>query len=196
MPIDFAVPPEQSLEALRSGISRLSGSESATPVNSFASVAKVDGEPSYPHQVYSIRLDQLTSDIELWQLQPVSWRYFIKPDPHPTFAEVNIKADGPIHKFAHCNTGLVSTSTFAAIQRFSNDPRLLGSYELRMLRIVDLNFAALWFADKSARNDMFVPLRGANLGLDSEKLYSRQDLLSELGKAIPIARVPGSLTSS
>jgi len=197
MTIEFAVPPEQSLQALQKGMNRLLENASVqSNMHFLSSGAKNAAQPLLAHPVYSIQPDQLATDGSLASIKPTSWRYLIKSDLAPTFAEVNIKPDGHIHNFAHFNTGTVSKSTLAAIQKLSNDSIPNGPHELRMLRIVDLNFAALWLAGKPAENDIFIPLEGANLELDARKAYSRQGLFAALDTPIEIARIPGSKTSS
>lgn len=187
MPLDFAAPSNTVLDALQNGLAQLSGDAPVVNENFNLIAVEESGAPpekswlqsSLAHPVYSIGVRQLADGQGLQAAKPVSWAFFINPVPSSAVtAEVN---SGATSRFAGSVQGPVTEGTLDAIQQASRNPIVVnGSYELRLLRITSLSFAAVWLADKSGTDDIFIPLKGVSRNMDPSQTYTKEQLMAEL----------------
>jgi hypothetical protein len=184
MPLDFPVPPKESLTALSEGLGRLP----ATGKSSFTIKAAGGQLPriSFPHQVFVLNPEQIRTGAGLEDATPTSWRYILNQDAiglpgDSATATAEVMDQGGRHVFSNVQHGWMANAVRQAVAIAQNAATVQnGAFELRMLRIPAARIDSIWLKDKAAAGDILVPIRSAIETLKAFQEYSGDEFLSRL----------------
>lgn len=110
-----------------------------------------------PHRTYTMTPDDVRARKPLASITPDGWRYLVFAGPRAAAAvELSIVATPPGLRFAHVNSGRIVTSTVRALQIAESLAEVgQADFEVRLLRVPNLLFVALWL---HGPRDVVLPL--------------------------------------
>ena len=180
MPIIQARAPQASLSALypHLGTSFISTTAGARSANLTAASPKI----SDPHPCYCLGLNEVAQGNFLSTASLESWNYLL------------LNGDQPIGNAEMLDTG-TNTLAFSSISHNFLAADLLnalhvvegaaavqkGNYEMRLLRIPSLYFAALWL--HASTDDLIFPIAPTPNELASQRIYTAAEILPNLMSA-------------
>jgi hypothetical protein len=186
MPLRLQTPPARALELLREGLeSLLSTPASAGHLRS----AAIDPERASalevaaPHVVYFVDFYNLAERRIFAAARPVSWRYLLVDGNDVTSAvDLTIDHAGEIGWFSHVDSGPFVQSTVTGVEFAENFEAEGGvEFELRAISIPSVYLVALWL---HGADDLLVPLAPAPAGLETERTYTEEEIISALAELI------------
>lgn len=166
MAIQLVTPPANTYDLIRQAISRLStaggAADRVTKVNDPSKLSAV-----LPHNVYTLRSDDITRGRNLNKARLVAWRFLIQY-ANNTLAAIEFSCDsqGQNLRFASLDTGPFAKGTQEAVKLAEElDGVRAGSYELRALKAPSVYVIALWLKNLQDGDDIVVPIAPAGPGL-------------------------------
>jgi len=180
VPLAFGKPPKASLDVLSESVKKIRHSNSQLQATEAAINAP---DPESPHQVFSVRLDDLASGAGIRHAKPVSWRYLMRSDANEIgSAEVSFNEAATKHTFAKISRGPFDTGTVETLRNIESRPEIRnGVFEPRLLKIPALQTVALWLKDQSPfAQDFIVPIAPTRSELTAGKLYRTDEFESAL----------------
>ncbi|MCW3994879.1 MAG: hypothetical protein NWE98_01860 [Candidatus Bathyarchaeota archaeon] len=184
MPLIFKSEPPEVKEVIKSRVNEMTAKKAfRTPVLAKAMLEKapITPTPAQAFPVYNVGLKDLAEKGDLSTADQKSWRYLIKQEE-----KVVASADaivGPDRKavFSHINEGPLVNGVASAIQVANADEQVMrGQFEVRLLNIPALYFAALWLVDETKKNDLIIPLEPAPAPFVANKVITLKELLATL----------------
>lgn len=134
--------------------------------------------------IYNLGLDYLKEGRDLSASMQVGWRYLLRHDGEvPASADAVSEIDGePI--FTQVIEGPLVQGIFSAIEVAKSEKGLIEKeYEVRLLIVPALQFAALWLVDIREGLDVAIPIEPAPLLLTPNRPIPTKELLDVLQKA-------------
>lgn len=183
MPLHLPTPPPGGLELVRSTLTGLlptpSPSARALTVGDEAAAGH-DLTAAAPHLVYFVGLDDVAQGRIILAAQPTCWRYvLLGGDEARAAAQLIVGDDGQVAGFSHVERGPFVQSTVAAVALAEQiEATRGGDYELRLLSVPSLYLVALWM--HGVQDDLLVPLAPAPGGVETEGVYTEEQLFSAL----------------
>lgn len=173
MPVSFAKAPEESDRAVKVGLDEIFRLHPQTRMLSGIGGGLETTSTSSPHQVYTLRLDDLRNGKGIASAQLDGWRYLVRTPGSVHSAEVGLGGGGNSMEFRGLNTGQTTESMANLLQAAESNPTIRnGDFECALLRANALNLAAVWFKDQKGTQDYIVPLSPAPRAFTVGKLYS------------------------
>lgn len=141
-----------------------------------------------PHEVFVMRLDDIVDDRGIQaSAQSVGWRVLVV-DGQAAVAAVEFDASAAgagggavptATEFKAFNVGRFVQGTVEGIERAEAAAQVKANdYEVRLLEVPAIYLVVLWLHRPD--DDWFVPLKPAPNNLATDRLYSEQELLSEI----------------
>jgi len=138
-----------------------------------------------PHHRYTVGMRRLADGHFLDAAEAHGWRYLLLEGDRAvgefTLSEESV--EGKLD-FQSLTTGKIPAGCLTAHYVAEGLPKVAkGDWELSLIEAPALPFCALWLRDRSAPDDLFVPVTPVNLGLDARRGYSAAELQPVLQKA-------------
>jgi hypothetical protein len=194
MPIIFSTPPVASVRELETNIFELARLGEQGP-RSFRAAAPDDIEPTAPHKVFDISLNDLLQGHGLDNPRLVAWRYLVTRQ-NDVIAAAEVDCDEPQvkHAFGLLNEGPYVTATSKALRIGEEQKVLEGvSLEFTVIRIPALYVMAVWLRDEKGMDDVIIPMPPTHSLLEPWKHYTKSEFGDILSQA---ARDRGSFDDS
>jgi hypothetical protein len=186
MPLRLPPPPSRGLEIVTAALESLLSTQS--PAARALAISPEDDAGTRlsavaPHLVYFVGLDDVAQGRMLSAARPTSWRYILlKGDNAYAAAEVTIDEDGKVGDFSYVDRGPFAENIVAAVELAEiTETARGGDYELRLLSVPALYLVALWL---HGTDDLILPLAPTPGGLEAERVYTEEQVLSELEELI------------
>ena len=186
MPLRLRTPPARGMELLREGLESLL----STPASAgHLERAAIDAERASaleivaPHVIYFVDFYSLAEGRIFAAARPVSWRYLLI-DGNDVQSAVDLTIDdaGEIGWFSHVDSGPFVQSTVRGVEfAESFEAESGGEFELRAVSIPSVYLVALWL---HGADDLLVPLAPAPGGLETERAYTEDEIVSALAELI------------
>jgi hypothetical protein len=174
--VRFSSPPQQMADSLAFALQDLSKSEDlseAVTLDTWEALAQPHWQ--YPHQVFSVQLQDLIGGNGLSHVSVVSWRFLLEGTiSRPVVAAVEMNVQDGTYTFSLLNEGPFVDQTFHLIQMARYTLSKPESYELRAIRIPELYVFALWWKQQQGEADIIVPMRPTHALLKSDDSYSKE----------------------
>jgi hypothetical protein len=182
MALIFSVPPEESLDALRSAAEDNPGYREVAGA-AFDEAGSADPMDLLPHRIYTAGLTDLAKGKWNGKAQLVGWRYLLQRDGTASFsAEVNVVSGE--HTFSQLNQGPFVGQTADLVEKAEQSGRVEdGSYELNVLRIPALYVMALWLRNMENGGDIVIPMGPTIPELEPGREYDLDEISLILAKA-------------
>jgi hypothetical protein len=167
---------DSALATIREGVARLAGRPEYRD-RAIGGAAPETLDVAAPHDVYTVGLDALVAGRGLDAAEPVARRVLImRADEPVATAEL---ADAEEGSGLSATEGPYTESTANAIAEVERWPVVAGGdYELRLLRLPAVYLMALWLKDRSADDDLLVPLAPAPPGVEPGRSYDESELFA------------------
>lgn len=176
MPMTFPEPPADVEAAVEQALSNM-GRVPPAQLHALQGLEPSGLTPAVPHEVFTLGLDDLRTSPRTTSSRRSGWRYLLRQDDR-----VVASAETAGDQFAQFNSGPFVAGTEAALAVAQSAPQLQdGSYDVRLLHVPALHIMALWLHDAgTGAADLLVPLEPAPTGIDANRPYSADELLSIL----------------
>jgi|SRR5215216_4866307 len=186
MPLRLRTPPERGMEILREGLESLL---STPPSAGHLRRAAIDAERApeleiaAPHVVYFVDFYNFAEGRIFSAARAISWRYLlIEGNSVQSAVDLTIDDAGDVGWFSHVDSGPFVQSTVRGVEFAENFEAESGvEFELRAISIPSVYLVALWLHDA---DDFLVPLAPAPGGLETERAYTEEEIVSALAELI------------
>lgn len=186
MPLRLPPPPPTGLEVITAALEGLLSTQG--PAARALSIGREDDAGTglaavAPHLVYFAGLEDVAQGRMLSAARPTSWRYIlVRGDNAYAAAEVTVAEDGQLGGFSHVDRGPFALNIVAAVELAEiTETARGGDYEMRLLSVPSLYLVALWL---HGTEDLLLPLEPAPGDLETERVYTEEQIFSELSELI------------
>jgi hypothetical protein len=178
MKMKYAKPPSMATEAISSKLASM-GAEPHVRTHALRDVHPSELKADEPHQVYTMRLDQLVSGDD--RPSPSGWRFLLRQNDRAVAAAETITDDAGGSQFASLNRGPFVDGTVEALDFAGTLPDpAAGSYEPRLLDVPALHARALWLHGGDDVEDVAIPVAPTPPGIEAQRVYPLSEFLTKL----------------
>lgn len=178
-------PPAASARELARKLERLNRNKAERGlINESVRLDEAGGAPTFlhAHRQYVLTPDQVLTDYDFATGEPQAWRYVLPQESGGTAVAEIIAGDAGEHRMAEITEGLHPQLVRQAIDWLSQQAQLGDdTFELRSLTVPELLVDNLWLHPVTgAGDDLFVAVQPVNPELESNRLYTRPEMMNIL----------------
>jgi hypothetical protein len=179
MPVTRRDPPSGAAEAVRAALQHFAGVPESQ-LHALRGTKPAELALTVPHPVFNLGLSDLVSTAALGSARLTGWRYLLRQSGQIVASAETVTGEEGREKFSHFNRGPFVASTAAALATAEGLVETKDrAYELRLLHVPALYTMALWLYGGGS-NDLLIPLVPSPDGIEANRAYPADELLSVL----------------
>jgi len=201
MPIKSSQPPNQAIDALQAGATRLRsvpGTEvtEPRPLSLTRNVVQ-QGDAGVPHQVFHLSLDDVLAGKGVSEARATGWRFLLGQQSAHNGTVADVHGDGVAFEFGGLHHGPQAVKMIEVLQQAERLPGVRdGDFEPRLLRVPSLYVDAIWLKERRTGQDLIIPIPPSLPPLVVGQQYSAPDfeavLKQEAAARKPAPSPPGT----